>query len=124
MAPAQFGTAFGSSPWPALPNIYTQKQWWINKTSPTATTGVLNVGNFGDPSSPNGYGVYYVSNFSYIAFTTPSGTTNVPFATFTPVVPAPAQQPYMGWAGSMTLSTAQLSTHVLANGGTGSIAVF
>ena len=124
VAPTQFGAAFGSSPWPALPSIYTQKSWWVNKTYPTATTGVLNVGNFGDPSSPNGYGVYYGSNFSYIAFTTPSGTTNVPYATFTPIIPSGAAQPNYAWGGTLSLSTAQLSTHVLANGGTGSIAVF
>ena len=114
VAPAQFGPAFGSSPWPNIPTSpFIQKQWSLYKTSPSATSGTLNLGNFWNGSA-------LISSFSYIQVVTPSGTTNLPYPSLTPT--APPAYPATSWTKALT--SPQYATHTLGNNLGGSIAIF
>ena len=119
VAPAQFGTAFGSSPtWPNIPtSIYIQKSWYVYKTTPTATTATMTFGNFwGGPQASGSL----ITSFNYIAITTPSGTTNLPYPSLSGTAPPAGTS--TSWTKAIT--AAQYSTHFLANNIGGSIAIY
>jgi len=121
VAPTQYGGAFGSSPWPAIPSStpgyqYIQRQYWLNRPSNSTLSGTLNLGNF----APT---ITFSTQFQYLQIIKSGTTTNIPYATFTPNG-SPMTPGTTMWSGSMPIVTSQFPTHIIFNGNSATLALF
>ena len=121
VAPVQYGDAFGSSPWPAIPSStpgyqYIQRQYWLNRPSNSTLSGTLNLGNF----APT---ITFSTQFQYLQIISGGTTTNIPYATFTPNG-SPMTPGNALWSGSMPIVASQFPTHIIFNGNSATLALF